>query len=158
MGFVLVLSVLGGVHTSGEARLFPMLELSTSEPTLAPLRLPDVHDWPVETAGSKKATAADGPGHSGWNFAGVIGGVPAGACILGLSGLAFVPSPEAGFYVGLGIGALLGGIGGYFLGELARNGSLGAKIGIVILDGLALPLLGIDIIGGLAPAIAVGGG
>ena len=101
--------------------------------------------------------------------AGTIGGVPVGALALGIVGLSLgssrdPPGPSdvhsaalAGYYIGAGVGAVLGGVGGYFLGKLARNGSVAAKIGIVALDVLGLPILCVDVLVPLSASISGGG-
>jgi hypothetical protein len=103
-------------------------------------------------AAAQPATA----GFSGWHAAGIWGGASLGASFGALpyflasslsanrtSGGATSCGGSVcalGAFIGMGIGLVGGGVLGYFLGGVAHEGSLAAKIFIIALDVLGLPI------------------
>ena len=163
----ILLSVPGPLEKAG-ALLFEapprlLLELALEVPELS------VRNLALGESDSSAAPNPESPKPVGWMVAGAVGGVPVGALALGFAGASIGSSRDppgasgvhsaalAGYYVGAGVGTILGGVGGYFLGKLARNGSVAAKIGVVALDVLGLPSLCFDVLLPLSASISGSG-
>ncbi len=115
---------------------------------------------------------------SGWHAAGIWGGASLGASFGALpyylaATLSRTRSAATGAsfncrgavcgiaaFTGMGIGMIAGGVLGYFLGGVARDGSLAAKIFIIASDVLGLPTTGFSFLGALVATgnLPVGGG
>lgn len=124
---------------------FGSLTTEDSPRVTSQLKLVEASDTDLKLVSNSLVTPPD-RGGAGWTAASIIGLVPVGLLQGVLTGLAISGSAFGSNYeaerksrapltVGLGLVSAIGaGIGGYYLGEAARNGSVAAKIGIVLID------------------------
>jgi hypothetical protein len=127
------------VFTSSAGGVTARLQVAALETAV-----PDL--WMRETALADEApeaatTVREEPQTKGWLGAGILGvalsvGVGAGL-IAGTSS----HNTATGYEVGVASG-LVAGVGGYYLGTLANEGSLPARISVVVLDAVAGVLIG----------------
>jgi hypothetical protein len=108
------------------------------------------------------------PGFSGWHVAGIWGGATTGGTLgaftYALAAVATTArSPATGaqfncsgsacaisYFAGLGLGMMAGGYLGYRLGELALDGRLWARILVIALDVVGLPITAFCSLGAVA--------
>lgn len=119
------------------AMLVGALETQALEPPrLDPAR--DNEKGSLQSEGHPAAVEA--PGGNFWNVAGTL----FGAITVGMGAGFAAQGPSGDFNLGVGIaGAVVGGLGGYLLGSLARHGSSAAQAGVVILTvvGILAPMV-----------------
>jgi hypothetical protein len=132
----------------GTFRLLPPLRLTLGDAP-APgeyLRAP-TRGQPVDSR--RAQDAGEALGDFGWGvagaWAGIIVGGATGEFVFGATTAALTNGLTAntGTLIGLGAGAIAGGILGYLVGEkLVAHGSSGSKVALILLDVLVIPLIG----------------